>query len=175
MRSSALMLGKPRDALRVLPNPAATPKTTRARRRPREGHRPAVRRINDPSIAEYVQRVENRLALAAGVMPLEIRLTRNAKSNALILPNGILYISSGMLDRMASEAELAGLLAHETAHLPWETSLTDASKHSFVSAAVCPFILTAGCVDAHRMDEGAARTGTPSNRHSRENPSDRRL
>jgi predicted Zn-dependent protease len=78
-------------------------------------------RIADPSIVEYLQRIENRLALASGAKPLEVRLVRNSKQSAIPFPNGVLYISSGLLERIESEAELAGLLAHEMAHEPWQT------------------------------------------------------
>ena len=97
-----------------------------------------VQRINDPSIIEYLQRVENRLALAAGVKPLELRLVRNAKLSARLLPNGVLYISSGLLERIESEAELAGLLAHEQAHLPWPpSSLSQTQAIPLVFLPVC--------------------------------------
>ena len=95
-----------------------------------------VQRINDPSIIEYLQRVENRLALAAGVKPLDLRLVRNAKLSARLLPNGVLYISSGLLERIESEAELAGLLAHEQAHLPWQTSSIGTQGLLFMPACV---------------------------------------
>jgi hypothetical protein len=53
-------------------------------------------RINDPAIVACVQRIANRLA---GV------------------PHGVLYISGALLERVESEAEIAGLLAHQLAHL----------------------------------------------------------
>ena len=132
-------------------------------------------RINDPSIIDYLQRIEDRLALAAGVKPLEVRLTRNPMLSALVLPTGVLYISGGLLERIASEAELAGLLAHEMAHGPWQTFSPKqvVGDNPFVRAALRTIL--AGHVGAHRMDQGAARTRTTSYRHSPENSLGRRL
>jgi Zn-dependent protease with chaperone function len=79
-------------------------------------------KIEDPAILEYLQRVENRIAAAAGATPLEVRLTRSTLQSASLLPNGVLYVSGGLLERMQNEAELAGLFAHEMAHGPWFTS-----------------------------------------------------
>ena len=73
-------------------------------------------RIDDPQIAGYLQRIENRIALAIAAKPLEIRLTRSSNLYATLLPHEVLYISGGLLERIESEAELAGLLAHQMAH-----------------------------------------------------------
>jgi Zn-dependent protease with chaperone function len=64
----------------------------------------------------YVQQTEDRVAAAAGLKPHEIRLTWGYEWYGFLLPQGVLYISVGLLERVSSEAELAGLLAHELAH-----------------------------------------------------------
>ena len=65
---------------------------------------------------DYVQRIEDRVATTAGVKPYEIRVTRSNEWYGFLLPQRVLYISGGLLGRVSSEAELAGLLAHELAH-----------------------------------------------------------
>ncbi len=64
----------------------------------------------------YLQRTEDRIAAAAGVKPQEIRVTEASEWYASLLPQGVLYISVGLLERVSSEAELLGLLAHELGH-----------------------------------------------------------
>jgi predicted Zn-dependent protease len=64
----------------------------------------------------YLQQTEDRIAAAAGVKPQEIRVTGGSEWYASLLPQGVLYISVGLLDRVSSEAELLGLLAHELGH-----------------------------------------------------------
>jgi len=67
-------------------------------------------------LGDYVQRLEDRVATRAGVKPEEIRVTEGSEWYAFLLPQGVLYISVGLLERVSSEGELAGLLAHELAH-----------------------------------------------------------
>jgi predicted Zn-dependent protease len=67
-------------------------------------------------LGDYVQRLEDRIATRAGVKPEEIRVTEGSEWYAFLLPQGVLYISAGLLERVSSEGELAGLLAHELAH-----------------------------------------------------------
>ena len=73
-------------------------------------------RIDDPAIVQYLQHIENTVAGAIGAQPLEVRLTRSSEQYASPLPNRVLYISGGLLERIENEAELAGLLAHHFAH-----------------------------------------------------------
>ncbi|MGA2595149.1 MAG: M48 family metalloprotease, partial [Bryobacteraceae bacterium] len=73
-------------------------------------------RLNDPAMTQYLQGVEDRLAVAAGQTTLEIRLTRSSKLYATVLENGLQYLSSGLVQRLENEMELAGLLAHQLAH-----------------------------------------------------------
>jgi len=64
----------------------------------------------------YLQQAEDRIAAAAGVKPQEIRITGSSDWYAALLPQGVLYISVGLVDRVSSEAELLALLAHELGH-----------------------------------------------------------
>jgi len=75
-------------------------------------------RIHDPALTQYVQRVENRLAVAAGQTALEVRLTSSSEPYAMVLSNGVQYLSAGLVQRLENEMELAGLLAHQLAHRP---------------------------------------------------------
>src|SRR5258707_553237 len=70
-----------------------------------------VGRVDDVSLLDYLQQIENRITNAIGASPVEIRVTRSSEQSATLLPNGVLYLSSGMLARIESESELAGLLA----------------------------------------------------------------
>jgi predicted Zn-dependent protease len=72
-------------------------------------------KLEDAAIVWYLQRVSNRVATAVGKRPLEIHLTRSPKEYASLLP-GTLFISAGLVERINSEAELAGLIAHEFGH-----------------------------------------------------------
>lgn len=73
-------------------------------------------RIVDPAMTQYLQRIENRLAVAAGQTPLDIRLTRSSELYATVLAKGVQCLSAGLAKRLENEMELAGLLAHQLAH-----------------------------------------------------------
>ena len=82
---------------------------------------PFVRQVEhkDPLVeflGDYVQRVEDRIAGAAGVKPNEIRITWGKEWYGFLVPGRRLYLSLGLLGRVSSEGELAGLLSHELAH-----------------------------------------------------------
>lgn len=82
---------------------------------------PYVRHVEhkDPLVeflGDYVQRLEDRIAGAAGVKPSEIRITWGTEWYGFLVPDRRLYLSVGLLGRVSSEGELAGLLAHELAH-----------------------------------------------------------
>lgn len=81
-----------------------------------------VQSVGDTSIGEYLQALANRLAAAARVKPLQIRVTQSDRVNVTLSPSGVLYLNGRFLQNIASEAELAGLLAHEMAHGPWTLS-----------------------------------------------------
>src|SRR5258705_7382738 len=70
----------------------------------------------------YVQQTEDRIAAAAGVRPYQVRITGGSEWYGFLLPQRVLYISLGLLERISSEAELAGLLAHELGHEPKSTT-----------------------------------------------------
>src|SRR5260370_3613189 len=74
-------------------------------------------RISDPANIGYLRRIEEIERGAIGAQTLEVRLTRSSDHYAALFPNGVLYISSGLLERIENEAELVGLLAHELAHV----------------------------------------------------------
>jgi predicted Zn-dependent protease len=73
-------------------------------------------RIDNPALIQYLQRIENRLAAAAGQKAPEIRLTGSSQEYATVLANGVQYLSAGLAKRLENEMELAGLLAHQLAH-----------------------------------------------------------
>lgn len=74
---------------------------------------------SDGQVQRYVRDVGGRLGRAApntGGIPLTVRVVRDDEVNAFTIPGGYIYINSGLIKRLDSEAELAGVIAHEMAH-----------------------------------------------------------
>jgi beta-barrel assembly-enhancing protease len=72
----------------------------------------------DAELEAYLTDVGRRLqpAAALAAIPFRVRVVRNPYLNAFTLPNGRIYVHTGMLARMDNEAQLATLLAHEMTH-----------------------------------------------------------
>lgn len=74
--------------------------------------------VNDPVISEYVNRIGQSLALHSDVRtPVSIRVIDHPQVNASALPGSFVFVHTGVLLKADSEAEVAGVLAHELAHV----------------------------------------------------------
>jgi predicted Zn-dependent protease len=73
----------------------------------------------DPDTDAYLQEVGSKLvpAQTAQYVTWRFRVMRDLDVNAFALPNGSIYVNSGLLSRMENEAQLAGVLAHEVTHV----------------------------------------------------------
>jgi len=69
--------------------------------------------VTDPVIQEYVERVARKVT-APG---LTVKVVADAEGYATTLPGGFCFVHSGLIQAAASEAELAGVIAHQAGHL----------------------------------------------------------
>mgnify|MGYP006423501627 CR=1 FL=1 len=74
---------------------------------------------DDPALQEYVDRIGQRLAKHSDMPDLEWTFTviDAPDLNAFALPGGFIYINRGLLAYLDSEAQLAGVIGHEIAHV----------------------------------------------------------
>lgn len=74
--------------------------------------------VEDPEIVSYVNEIGQKLAVVAGRNDFEYEFYVIAADdlNAFALPGGKVFINAGAIAKTNSEAELAGLLAHELSH-----------------------------------------------------------
>src|ERR1017187_3148030 len=74
--------------------------------------------IDDPIIAEYVNRVgQNLVRNSDAKVPFTIKVLDSEEVNAFALPGGFFFVNSGLMLKADSESELAGVMAHEIAHV----------------------------------------------------------
>ena len=74
--------------------------------------------ITDQVITQYVNRLGQRIAANSDAqVPFTIKVIESDEINAFSLPGGYLYIDTGMILAVDNEAELAGIMAHEVAHV----------------------------------------------------------
>jgi len=104
--------------------------------------------VNDPELSEYVNRLGQNLSrLAPGYRyPYTFKLVNAKEINAFALPGGPIYIHTGILAAATTEAQLAGVLAHEISHVALRHSTNQASKAMLAQAplAILGGVLSGG-------------------------------
>jgi len=101
--------------------------------------------VTDPIITEYVNRVGQNIILHSDVKtPVEIRVIDSNDVNAFALPGGHLYINRAVIETADNEAELAGVIAHETGHVAARHGVEQASKANLINYGSIPLIFLGG-------------------------------
>ena len=99
--------------------------------------------VKDPVITEYVNRVEQNIAENSDVkIPVTVRVIDSPAINAETLPGGFIYVDTGLLHAASNEAQLAGVLAHETAHVACRHWASNVTKQTILQYAMIPLIFT---------------------------------
>jgi len=76
------------------------------------------RLVTDPLVTEYINRIgQNLVRNSDSQVPFTIKVIDSDDINAFALPGGFFYVDSGLIDAAETEAELAGVMAHEIAHV----------------------------------------------------------
>jgi predicted Zn-dependent protease len=85
--------------------------------------------IDDPVIAEYINRVgQNIVRNSDAKVPFTIKVLDTEEVNAFALPGGFFFVNSGLILKADSESELAGVMAHEIAHVACRHGTRQATK-----------------------------------------------
>jgi predicted Zn-dependent protease len=85
--------------------------------------------IEDPLITEYVNRVGQNIVLHSDArIPFTIKVIDSDEINAFALPGGFFYVNKGLLLAADNEAELAGVMAHEIAHVAARHAVENQTK-----------------------------------------------
>ena len=101
--------------------------------------------VDDPVVNEYVNRVGQNIALHSDAkIPFTIKVLESDDVNAFALPGGFLYVNKGAILAADSEAELAGVMAHEIAHVTARHGVEQASKATLANYAMIPLIFMTG-------------------------------
>jgi len=94
--------------------------------------------LNDRRADGYANEIIRRLAAAApgAKYPYQIRVVNASDINAFSLPGGFMYVNRGLIEAARSEPELAGVLAHEMAHVALRHGTHQASKAYMAQAGI---------------------------------------
>ncbi len=75
--------------------------------------------VEDPEVTGYVAEVGRRLIAHIGphYFPFKFYIIKDESLNAFAVPGGYIFVNTGLLEEIDREDELAGVLAHELAHV----------------------------------------------------------
>ncbi|MGO9640031.1 MAG: M48 family metallopeptidase [Candidatus Acidiferrales bacterium] len=98
--------------------------------------------VDDPIVVEFVNRVgQNLVRNSDAKVPFTIKVIDSDVINAFALPGGFFYVNSGLILAADTEAELAGVMGHEIAHVCARHAMRNATKIQIMQLATIPLIL----------------------------------
>jgi predicted Zn-dependent protease len=101
--------------------------------------------IQDPVINEYVNRIgQNLVRNSDAKVPFTIKVIDSDVVNAFALPGGFFYVYTGTILAADNEAELAGVMAHEIAHVACHHQMRQQTRLNWAQIASIPLIFVGG-------------------------------
>ena len=101
--------------------------------------------VDDPIIAEYVNRLgQNLVRNSDAKVPFTIKVIDTEEVNAFALPGGFFFVNSGLILKADTEAELAGVMSHEIAHVAARHGTRQATRGEIAQLATIPLIFLGG-------------------------------
>ncbi len=101
--------------------------------------------VDDPIIGEYVNRIgQNLVRNSDAKVPFTIKVLDSEEVNAIALPGGYFFVNSGLILRADSESELAGVMAHEIAHVAARHGTRQATRGELINIATIPLLFMGG-------------------------------
>ena len=106
-----------------------------------------IKLVNDPVITEYVNRVgQNLVRNSDAQVPFTIKVIDSDVVNAMALPGGFFYVNSGLILAADEEAEMAGVMAHEIAHVAACHYGREMTRLNLLQIASLPAIFMGGAI-----------------------------
>src|ERR1700677_4128389 len=106
-----------------------------------------VKLVNDPVVTEYVNRIgQNLVRNSDAQVPFTIKVIDSDVVNAMALPGGFFYLNSGLILAADEEAEMAGVMAHEIAHVAACHYGREMTRANLLQMASIPFIFMGGVI-----------------------------
>ena len=113
--------------------------------------------VDDPIIAEYVNRVgQNLVRNSDAKVPFTIKVLDSEEVNAFALPGGFFFVNSGLILKADSESELAGVMAHEIAHVAARHGTRNATRGQLAQIAMIPVMIMSGGWTGYAIYQGAS-------------------
>ena len=118
--------------------------------------------VSDPVVTEYVNRIgQNLVRNSDAKVPFTIKVIDTDEINAFALPGGFFYVNSGLILAADNEAELAGVMAHEIAHVAACHVAREQTRGNIVQLASIPLIFVPGGWAVYEGTQAALSIGVP--------------
>src|SRR3989454_12849898 len=105
----------------------------------------SVKLVQDPVVTEYVNRIgQNLVRNSDAQVPFTIKVIDSDELNAFALPGGFFYVNSGLIMAADEEAELAGVMAHEIAHVAARHATRQMTRGQWANLGTIPLIFVGG-------------------------------
>ena len=114
--------------------------------------------VDDPIVAEYVNRIgQNLVRNSDAKVPFTIKVIDAEEINAFALPGGFFFVNTGVITQADNEAELAGVMAHETfLHVAARHGMKQQTKGDIINYASIPAMIFLGGWTGFAIRQGAA-------------------
>ena len=115
-----------------------------------------ARIVDDPIVAEYVNRVgQNLVRNSDAKVPFTIKVIDAEEINAFALPGGFFFVNTGVITAADNEAEMAGVMAHEIAHVAARHGMKQQTKGDLINYASIPAMILLGGWTGYAIRQGA--------------------
>ena len=105
----------------------------------------SVKLVQDPVVNEYINRIgQNLVRNSDAKVPFTIKVIDSDEINAFALPGGFFYVNSGLILAADEEAELAGVMAHEIAHVCARHAMRQMTRANWAQIGTIPLIFVGG-------------------------------
>jgi len=105
----------------------------------------SAKMIDDEMVTEYVNRVGQNIVLHSDAkIPFTIKVIDSDEVNAFALPGGFFFVNKGLILAADNESELAGVMAHEIAHVAARHAMENAGKGQFIGYGILAGIIFTG-------------------------------
>ena len=105
----------------------------------------SVKLVKDPVVNEYINRLgQNLVRNSDAKVPFTIKVIDDDSINAFALPGGFMYVNSGAILAADEEDELAGVMAHEIAHVAARHATREMTRANWANIATIPLIFVGG-------------------------------
>ncbi len=111
--------------------------------------------VDDPIITEYVNRVGQNVVLHSDAkIPFTIKVIDSDEVNAFALPGGFFFVNKGLILAADNEAELAGVMAHEIAHVAARHAMENQGKGTLINYGALAGIIFGGPIVSTVLQNG---------------------